>query len=238
MVEGKAVRIGGHRGQRIRVRHVVHDIDRGAVGGQVRGQVGHQNRWGAVHNRPAEHPAPGVGVAENEVAFGLAFGIVAECIQAVPIGQVEAQVAEEFIVVLYLRRTEDLRRRPTYLVIAGGDQIQCVAALHAATGLVNVHELEAEVGKAGSRQRQADVARNTHFVAVAVIVLAPASFQQSPLGVVAQHKIQRTGNGVGTILRRSTVTQHFQPLERNGRDYRNISTLRSIRNAAAQEGDH
>jgi len=205
---------------------------------EIVGQVGHPDRRRAVFKRVApEHPAAGVGIAEKEVAFGLAFGIVAKRIQAMPVGQVQAQVAEEFVIILHGRCAEKLRRL-TNVVVAGGNQLQRIVALHAAAGLVAVHELETEVGKALIGQRQAEVAGHTHLVAVALVILAPARFQHGPLGIVAQHEIQRSGNGVGAVLRRSTVTQYFQPLERNGRNDRNISPLRAVRNTVAQEGNH
>ena len=203
-------------------------------------QVGNPYRGRAVFKRVApEHAAPGVGVTEKEAALHLALRVVTEGVQPRLDGlKVETKVAEEFIVVLDLRRAPDLRRGPSYVLIARLDQSPRIVALHAAASLVGIHELEAEVGKSVLGQRQAQVGRHVHLVTVPMIVLTPACVYRQALRVFPEPEIQDAGDGVRAVLSRRAVTQYFHPLECNGRDHRNIGRMRPVRNTASQEGDH
>ena len=141
------------------------------------------------------------------------------------VAEVETEVAEEFIVVRHVRRAPDLHGASADMLVAAGDRRQRVGALHAAVGRVGVGELEAEVGKPGVGQRQADVGRRAHLVAIALIILAPAGFDRTALGRVAQHKIQHAGYRVGAVLGTRAVAQHFYPFKRDGRDRANVGAV-------------
>ena len=153
----------------------------------------------------------------------------------VRVAEVEAEVAEEFIVVRHVRRAP--HHRAMLYGKPGVSQRLFYIEFIAAVGRVGVGELEAEVGEAGVGQRQADVGRRVHRVAVPLVVLPPARFERAALGRVAQHKIQHPGHRVGAVLRASAVAQYFDAFERNGRDRADVDAVRPLRLPEGEDAD-
>ena len=234
-----AVVLALQRGQRGRAAlRVVAGENGGTVTGPaVRRQVGDQH--GVVGPAPGrgEHAGARDRTAPVPRVRNLALRPVAERVRMVGVAQVEADVAEELVVVFHVRRAPRLHRRPADVVVAVADQIQRVAALHAAVGGVGIRELEAQVGEAGVGQRQAEVGRGAHQVAVAVVVLPPAGFERAALGRVAQHEVEHAGHGVGAVLGRGAVAQHFHPFERDGRDGTDVGPVRPVGHPEGEEAD-
>ena len=172
-----------------------------------------------------------------ERVFNLALRIIAEGVQPMLVAEIEAEVAEEFIVVLHVRCAPDLGRGFADKGVTVLDQAAGIVALHAAAGRIGVGELKAEVGKTGLGQRQADVGRYIRPVAVAVVVLPQIGLQAAALGRVAQHEIQHPGYRVGPILRAGSVAQDFHPFEGDGRDGGDIRPVRTARQAITPAGN-
>ena len=104
------------------------------------GQVGCPDCRRAIFKRVASEDTPArVGVTEKEAAFHLTLRIITKGVQpGIERLQVQAEVAEEFIVVLDFRCPPDLGRRAAGMRIAGLNQPPRVVALHATAGFVGV----------------------------------------------------------------------------------------------------
>ena len=204
------------------------------------GQVGHSDCGRAVFEWVAPEDTPArVGVAKKEAALHLALRIITKGVQpSVERLQVQAEVAEELVVILDFGRSPDMGRRSAHMCIAGLDQPSRIPALHAAAGLIGVQELEAEVGKTVFGQRQAQVGGHLHLVPVTVVGLAPTGVERQALGCFLQLEVQDTGDSVRAVLGCGAVAQDFDPLQRDDRNNRQVGALRSVIAAVRGEGNH
>ena len=233
-----AIGIVADRGEGVGVGHVVGDADCRTVAGHVAAQVGHLHRGAAVGQRGAEkHAAPGVGVAEVEAAFHLPLGPVAEHIGFGAAAEVDAEVAEELEVVGNLRGAPDLRRRLAHAGIAGVDKALGVGALNAAAGGVLLLEFKADVGEAGVAEAETRVAGDCQRVAIALEMAAPLGVEGEARIVFLEHEIHDAGDGVGAVLRRGAVAQHFEPVKGDGRNHRQVRALGAAGNPRSEQGD-
>ncbi len=85
----------------------------------------------------------------------------------------------------------------------------------------------AAVGHAG-------VAGELVVVAVARRILAEAGLQAAALFCALEHDVDHTGNGVGAVLRRGAVAQHFHPCDGRDRDGVQIHRRRAATDGAVE----
>ena len=124
-----------------------------------------------------------------------------------------------------------------HIGVAGLDQRSGICSLHRAVGLVRVAVLQAEVGPS-IFVAQTDIAGRTVREAIAGLEDTGFDFKRCSLVVVLQLKVHHPGNGVGTVLGRGPVAQHFHLSEGDGRDRRRVLPLRRIGNAIAEPVNH
>ncbi len=119
------------------------------------------------------------------------------------------EVAEQLQVVLDRRVAPNLHRVGR-VCIAGGDERRGVGALDAAVRRIGVAVLQAEIRESTVAQRQTDVARKGVRIAVTRAVGAGGELQAASLAGVLEQEVHHAGDGVRTLLRRRTVTQHLR----------------------------
>src|SRR3546814_8178289 len=78
--------------------------------------------------------------------------------------------------------------------------------------------LTADIHKPVGRERQADIALKQIILAITLIILPVASDEGRSFAVVAQTKIEHTGDRIGTVIRRRAVAKHFQLADSDGRN--------------------
>ena len=238
LLEGEAVGIREHLPQGHRIGHVVGDPDRGAVGRPVHDavlrvqHVGDQQRLAFVE---AVDVGAIVGISEIESFRHLLLRIVGVAVELDAVGELVAEVAEKFQVVLDCRVAPDLRR-VGHGGVAGRDQSGGVGALNAAVGGIGVAVFQAEVGESARAERQADVGRNGVGIAIARAVGAGVELYAAALSSILEQEIHHAGDGVRAVLSRGAVTQHFHLTECDRGNGRNVRTLGAVRHAG-EPGD-
>ena len=264
--EGFAIRV---RSYSLDVRSASHAIDNANIRAGaiisgfaiVRVKVGHLDGvhhggdHGAVHAgrhlfdfRAIEDAAAGVGVPVVEAAFHPALGVVDMAVGFPPVRQALAEVAEELVVVVELRRAPDHDIGVEDMVVAGIEQrlasraagvdvADGVVALLGPVGAVGLLVFNAEVGEAVAAPGEAFVGGEGHAIAIALVELAPAGFHCGAVRVVFQDEVDDAGNGVRAVLRRSAITQDLHLAERYGGDGGDIRPLGAIGYAIAEESD-
>ena len=232
-----AIRVRADRGKCGAIGNVVHDSHNRAVSGAVYGKVRDLDRGRSIHDRTAEHAAPGVGIPKVETAFHLALGPVAECIGFATVAEIEAEVAEQLEVAGDLGCAPDLRCRLADVVVAGVDQTLGITALGTAAGGIGLFELEAQVGESEVRERQADVGGYCHGAAVAFEVGSPLAFDGGALGILLEYEVHDSGDGVGPVLGRCTVPEYLEAVQGDGRYRRQVGALGPAGDSGAEERD-
>ena len=232
-LEGKAIGVGQHPSQGLRVRHMIGDGYRGTVGGGIaaRGRdVTDEQGASAV---AGENATPRVGVAEEETARHLLAGVAGVPVELQAIGERKAEIAEELEVALNLRRAPDLSG-VSHVGIACSQESRHVAALNAAVGRLGASVLKAEVGETGRAQRQSGVAG--HIVGGAVPPLHVGTRVELETGArtaVLGQQVDDAGNGVGAVLGRRAVAQHLGLAQGDRRNARDVGPLGSESHAVA-----
>src|SRR3546814_13667100 len=77
------------------------------------------------------------------------------------------------------------------------------------------------------RERQADIALKQIILAITLIILPVASDEGRSFAVVAQTKIEHTGDRIGPVIRRRAVAKHFQLADSDGRNGCKVRALRT-----------
>ena len=134
------------------------------------------------------------------------------------------------------RRTPDLRRIGDKGV-AGRNQSGCIVTLETAIGRIRLAIFDANVDKTFVTHRQADVGCDLHRGTIAFVELAIAHFNAATFAGILQYEVQHAGYGVRTVLRRGAITKHFDLLQCDRRNHRDVRALRTIGHAIAQPGN-
>src|SRR3546814_5808498 len=87
--------------------------------------------------------------------------------------------------------------------------------------------LTADIHKPVGRERQADIALKQIILAITLIILPVASDEGRSFAVVAQTKIEHTGDRIGPVIRRRAVAKHFQLADSDGRNGCKVRALRT-----------
>ena len=197
-----------------------------------------------------EHAAAGAGVPEVEPALHLLAHVIAVSVEREGVAEQVAGVRPDLEFVVDLGGAPDLRRGAHARVALVDDQSQGVPALRAAVGRVGVAVLAGQVEEAGFPERQADVARDAVHLPVAryraVLEAPPGAGHQVPArleldgapgAIVVEDEVHHPRDGVGAVLRRCAVAQHFGLLQRQPRNQRDVGALGAVREAVAVPGD-
>ncbi len=179
---------------------------------------------------------PRIGIPIVEPLRRRLVGVVGVAIELQAVGVQVAEVAEQLQVVLAGRIAPGLRR-VGHGGVAGRDECRRIGALHAAVGRTGIAVLQAEVGEAVVAERQPDVAGDVVRVAVARAVGAGIELQAAPLTGVLQQEVHHAGDGIGAVLRRGAVAQHFHLPQGDRRNGRDVRTLRAVGHAAEPDED-
>ena len=99
--------------------------------------------------------------------------------------------------------------------------------LAGAVGFLAIAVFDAEVDEAVVAEFEAVVQAAVQHGAVAFAGLAGLEEDLGFLGLLLQHDVDDAGDGVGTVLRRGAVAQHFDALDRGDRDGVDVGTGRA-----------
>ena len=239
LLEGEAVGIIEHPAQRHGIRYPVGDLHHGAVGRAVEyavlriQDIAHQESLAAVQ---AEDARARVGVPEEEPARNRLAGVVGVPVDLQAVAEEAAEVGPQLQVVVDGGRAPDLGGIPN-VSVAGGDERGRVVALDGAARGVRLPELGAQVDETGFAQGQADVSGDGVGFAVALPEGARSDLHTASRWLIPEREVDHPGDGVGTVLRRCAVAQHFDLAQRNGGNGRQIGPLCPVGEPAADPCD-
>ena len=218
---------------------MIDNAHRRAIAGHVSGQIGDLDRRCAVfEHRTAKNAVSGVRITKVEATFNLSLGPVAEHVGFGAVPQVNTEIAENLEIVGDLRRAPDLGRRLAHTGVTGIDQVLGVGSLDAAAGRIGFLEFETDIAETGVAEPESGVAGDRQRIAVAFEVAAPLGVKGEARIVFLEHEIHDAGDGVGTVLRRGAVAQHFEPVQRDGRNDRQVGALGTAGDARSEQRDY
>ena len=183
-----------------------------------------EDRRGAVGARG------GVRVAPVEVADPLAVSVQAEGVQLGGVVDEGFQV-EAGALAFQIGLSPALDRVGHAQLRVRGLERDCIRPLAGARSGVGVGEFGEQDQAAVIAQRQA--AARAHLAGTAIALrIAGIANGDLAAGFVFQDDVDDAGNRIGAVLRRRAIAQHFDALDRAGRNLRQIGGLRT---AAAQQ---
>ena len=171
-----------------------------------------------------EHPGAAVRVAEVEAAGHRPFGVVAEGVQLLAVGEVKARIDEQGHIIVHFRRAPDLHGL-RYGGVARLQDCLSVGARQAAAGGVGRGPFQGDARKTAAAQRQPGVAGHHPQVAVALVGFAPLALQRQAAAVALELVVDDPGDGVRAVLRRGAIPQHLHLVDRHRRNDRQVRPL-------------
>ena len=195
---------------------------------------------GGVHDGPlaaaGEHSGAAVRVAEVEAAGDRSLGVVAEGVQFLAVGHLDARIDEQGHIVVHFRRAPDLHR----LRDGGIARLQNrlgVGARQAAAGGIGRGPFQGDAREAAATERQPGVAGHHPQAAVALVGFPPPALQGQAIAVALELVVDDPGDGVRAVLSRGAIAQHLHLVDRHRRNHRQVRPLGASGQGTAQLGD-